>query len=50
MGYDVRYRHVYTMLKQHGHTAAKALEIVLSATRGDCFALKWIRTMRQLSR
>jgi hypothetical protein len=32
----------YEALKQAGHSAAKAVEIILDAKRGDLFAQQWI--------
>lgn len=43
-----KYRRVYAMLVAYGHTAAKALEIVIDASRGDKFALLWIRMVHSL--
>jgi hypothetical protein len=33
----------YEALKAHGHSPAKAAEIVLDAQRGDTHALMWIQ-------
>lgn len=33
---------VYEALKAHGHSAAKAAEIMLDAKRGDEYARQWI--------
>jgi len=32
----------YELLKQAGHSPAKAAEIALDAKRGDAFALQWV--------
>jgi hypothetical protein len=37
----------YEVLKQAGHPAAKAAEIVLDAKRGDPFARQWIKILQQ---
>jgi hypothetical protein len=43
-----QYRRVYALLKRAGHSPAKSFEIVLDASRGDRFALDWIRVARRL--
>lgn len=42
---DERYPRLYKHLK-HFHGAAKAVSILLDATRHDTYALRWIRTIR----
>jgi len=42
----VKYPRIYAMLKGH-HSAAKAAEIILDASRGDIYALRWIRLLRR---
>lgn len=37
-----KYPRIYGLLKEAGHSAAKALEIVIDAKRGDRFARGWI--------
>jgi hypothetical protein len=37
----------YALLRQRGHSAAKAAEIVLDARRGDAWSRKWIGAMRR---
>lgn len=37
----------YEALKRHGHSPAKALEIVLDAKRGDQHAIAWINVTRE---
>lgn len=49
-GLDDKYPHIYQMLKKNGHSAVKALEILIDACRGDEWALKWIKTMWSLRR
>lgn len=44
------YPRVYRLLVGHGHSPAKAIEIILEAMRGDELALEWIRFMRRLGR
>lgn len=44
---EIKYRRVYYMLKNHGHDAAKVLEIIFDAKRKDKHALRWIKTLRQ---
>lgn len=48
LGYCGRYPRIYARLKAHGHDAAKALEIIISAVRGDGYALDWIRMCRRI--
>jgi hypothetical protein len=38
----------YQVLTGHGHSGAKALEIILDAKRGDAWAIRWIKTIRKL--
>ncbi len=45
MGYHVKYKRVYAALKRVGHTPAKALELLIDASRGDRLALLWVRTV-----
>ena len=40
----------YKALKAAGHDAAKALEIVIDAERGDKYALRWIEGCKELVR
>ena len=40
----------YEALKAHGHTPAKAAEIILDAKRGDEFCRKWIACIQQIHR
>lgn len=42
------YPRCYALLRQRGHTAWKAAEIILSARRKDKFAIDWIKGMRRL--
>lgn len=42
----MRYRRVYRMLRSFGHGPEKAGQIVLDASRGDSFSLRWIRIVR----
>lgn len=42
------YPRCYTLLRQRGHTAWKAAEIILSARRKDKFSIDWIKSMRRL--
>ena len=46
----MKYQRTYNLLKQHGHTASKALEILHDAKRKDRWSLKWIRALRKLDR
>lgn len=41
------YPRCYALLKQRGHTAWKAAEIILEASRGGKFAIDWIKSMRR---
>ena len=43
---DIKYSRVYRALKNAGHDAAKAIEIILSAKRRDAHALRWVRMIR----
>lgn len=36
----------YEKLKAHGHSPAKAAEILLDAKRGDSYSIKWIEIVR----
>ncbi len=45
-----RYPRIYRMLKAHGHTATKAIEVMSDAKRRDKYAIKWIKTLRSLTR
>ncbi len=36
----------YEALKKHGHSPAKAAEIILDAQRGDTLAFMWIQVAR----
>jgi hypothetical protein len=38
----------YDALTMYGHSAAKAMEIVLDAKRGDARAVQWIALCRKL--
>ena len=40
-----RYSRIYAMLKNAGHSPAKAAEIILDACRGQRHARSWIRTL-----
>ncbi len=40
----------YRVLKEAGHSAAKALEIVIDAERGDWYAVQWIDACRKLGK
>ncbi len=42
----MKHPRIYAMLKQAGHSPAKAVEIILDAKRGDGFCRRWIRTLR----
>lgn len=46
MGYHIRYTRIYRALKNAGHDAAKAIEILLEAHRGDKYSLRWIKMIR----
>lgn len=37
-----KYPQIYKMLKAAGHSPVKALEIVISAKRGECYCIQWI--------
>lgn len=49
-GMHDRYPRVYSALKRQGHDAAKAIEIILEARRGNRHALMWIRAIARLGR
>lgn len=49
-GLHDRYLRVYQALKRQGHDAAKAIEIILDARRGDEYALMWIRAIARMGR
>lgn len=40
---DQRYPRLYRRLKTMGHCAAKTVEILLDAHRGDRYAIAWCR-------
>jgi len=40
----------YLLLKRAGHGSAKACEIILDASRGDQWALFWIKMLRRIER
>jgi len=40
----------YQLLKQAGHSPAKAAEIALDAKRGDAFALHWTTITERMAR
>ena len=42
---EIRYPHIYAMLKAAGHDSAKAAEIVIDAQRKDAHARIWIKTL-----
>lgn len=39
------YPRIYAMLKMVGHEPLKAMQIIIDATRGDRFALQWIKSL-----
>lgn len=43
-----RYPRIYAALKAAGHTAAKAVEILFDAKRGNYHALNWVRIVRRI--
>ena len=40
----MKYKKIYNLLKQNGHTPLKAVEIILDATRGNRYSRQWIMT------
>jgi hypothetical protein len=40
-----RYPKIYALLKASGHTPLKAYSILLDATRGQQFAIDWIKML-----
>ncbi len=42
---EIRFPHIYALLKAAGHDPAKAAEILLDAQRKDAHARIWIRTI-----
>lgn len=44
---ETKYRRIYRMLKNFEHSAAKAIEIILDAKRGDKIAMQWIRMIHR---
>lgn len=42
----MKYQRVYHMLVEHGHHPQFAQKIIIDATRGDEFSLRWIRRAR----
>ena len=47
---EMRYPRLYRALKSAGHDAAKAIEILLDAKRGNVFAIRWCRAIARISR
>ena len=47
---EQRWPRLYAKLKRLGHDAAKAVEILLDAKRGDKHALAWCRMARVVFR
>ena len=47
LAFHERYRRVYAMLKQKGHSAPKALEVIIDASRGNAYATEWIKMQRR---
>lgn len=45
-----RYPRIYVKLKTAGFSAAKAMEILLSAKRGDPYPMYWVRAVCRLGR
>jgi hypothetical protein len=43
-----KYPRIYAMLIRQGHTAFKALEILIDAKRGQWWAIGWIRLLKQM--
>lgn len=48
-GYHARYARVYRALKRMGFSPAKALEILIDASRSDSHALAFVRIARRHS-
>lgn len=46
----MKYPRLYRLLKRQGHTAAKAIEILVDAKRGNDHALAWVRTIFKMRR
>lgn len=46
----MKHERSYNELKRYGHSPVKALEIIVSASRGDSFSLKWIRLIYKLNK
>lgn len=42
----MKHYRIFNMLLGHGHSGAKAAEIILDAHRGQKHALQWIRMIR----
>jgi hypothetical protein len=40
-----RYPRTYGLLKAYGHSPFKAVEVILDASRGDAFAMAWIKVI-----
>lgn len=38
-----RYPRVYKLLKNAGHSPAKAIEIIIDASRGNEWAMEWLK-------
>lgn len=47
---SVRYPRTYALLRAHGHSAVKSLEVIIDARRGSPWAINWIRLLRTLER
>lgn len=45
----MKYRHIYRMLVNHGHTPQKAAEIILDATRKNLYSRQWIYSIFKLT-
>lgn len=45
-GFDGRFPRIYRALKAVGHSPAKAVQILIDASRGDVDAMLWIRAVR----
>ena len=46
----LKFPRLYALLKRHGHNPAKAVEILLDASRRDRHALQWIKTLHRCER
>lgn len=42
----MKYQRIFKMLQRAGHGPLGALEVIVDATRGDVYAIDWIKMIR----